>query len=420
MEKNRFQPDIVLKTESNNICSEYSQINKPHNQKDQQIMEFTILRVIAVYLIFVSHTFLFNGEIFGIGAGAFLFSAPAWACIWVLFTLSGYLAGRTFKIGKYYQGGVGQYYYRKMTKIWVPAILFVILYSILCFPGFIPENPTVLIKFLLCTYRGNTTDFTALWYAFTVMALYYLTPAVIFLLNKIQSSKWTILAVFLTIFGLIWRCSTYFLGLDYLRYVYYPLYAAADLYFGGVIFGYSNKPKINPSLKKYSTVFLILCGLFGFFSVYLQWTAKPWLYNGIYSYFGPSLFFTATAIFLISHDENREQFGLPVKVQRGINWLSNYSFEFYMIHSIILVKISPFIQVSSPLIRHILILLLGFSISIMLSIMFHLYSDYLYRKYNTLLDKVFLSTDRLCYWKKAVCLFGGVSLVVFAVLLTYT
>ncbi len=105
MEKNRFQPDIILKTESNNICSEYSQINKPHNQKDQQIMEFTILRVIAVYLIFVSHTFLFNGEIFGIGAGAFLFSAPAWACIWVLFTLSGYLAGRTFKIGKYYRGG---------------------------------------------------------------------------------------------------------------------------------------------------------------------------------------------------------------------------------------------------------------------------------------------------------------------------
>ena len=58
MEKNRFQPDIILKTESNNICSEYSQINKPHNQKDQQIMEFTILRVIAVYLIFVSHFFL--------------------------------------------------------------------------------------------------------------------------------------------------------------------------------------------------------------------------------------------------------------------------------------------------------------------------------------------------------------------------
>ena len=105
MEKNRFQPDIILKTESNNICSEYSQINKPHNQKDQQIMEFTILRVIAVYLIFVSHTFLFNGEIFGIGAGAFLFSAPAGACTCVICTLPRNWPGTTYKIAKNTRGG---------------------------------------------------------------------------------------------------------------------------------------------------------------------------------------------------------------------------------------------------------------------------------------------------------------------------
>lgn len=386
----------------------------------QPVKAFTHLRVAAVYLIFVSHAFLFNWEIFQCGIFSFLFSVPAWACIWVLFTLSGYLAGRTFKNGKYFHsGGVGKYYYRRMTKIWFPAILFVMLFSVLCRPNFIPENPRVLWKFLFCTYRGTTADFTAMWYAFTVTALYFLTPPAIFLFKRLSVRKKYFAAFGLLFLGLLYRVITHYLAWDYLKYVYYPLYGAADLYFFGVIVGYSSKTgKTKQQYQIGSTLFLVLCFFFGFLAVYLQQAMKnSWLYDTLYAYGGPTLLSFATVVFLVFHEKEGELDTVDENVWKGIHWLGNYSFEFYMIHSWILVQLSPFIQTGHPLSRHILLLLYTFAISMALSVMFHLWMEHITEKIDSWLNRIPFSLEKR-EWQKASILFAGVSLVILLVFLT--
>ncbi len=63
-----------------------------YDQKNNRIFALDVLRVVAVYLTFVSHTYLFHRDIFSIGVWSFPFAAPAWGCMWVLYTLSGYLS----------------------------------------------------------------------------------------------------------------------------------------------------------------------------------------------------------------------------------------------------------------------------------------------------------------------------------------
>lgn len=388
-------------------------------RNDYPVMAFTVLRVAAVYIIFVSHAYLFNNEIFKIGVASYLFSAPAWACIWVLFTLSGFLTGRNFKNGKYIQGGVGQYYYRRMTKIWIPAILFVLLFSVLCRPNFIPDQPNILWEYLFCTYRGTTTEFTAMWFAFTIMMLYYISPLAVKLLEKLSSKKRRIAACILFLSGLIYRITTYCYSLDYLKYVYYPLFCAADLYCFGLVAGYNSGEGLWKRVKKpVSTSLLIICFLFGFYAVYQSYVnGDSKLYNTIYSYLGPSLFSVATVAFLVSHDNFREP--KNKLLHKVICWLAKYSFEYYMIHSYILSPVSYIFQDKSPLTRHILILSFTFAISMILSIMFHLYTEYLMKKIDMWLDKIFRHGKNL-YWKKIFCLFFSVFVLCTIIYLTLT
>lgn len=65
------------------------------------------LRTIAVLFVFVLHSTLFDGKNFPAGQVfrdfefGFLFALPAWGGCWLLFALSGYLAGVGFENNRY-------------------------------------------------------------------------------------------------------------------------------------------------------------------------------------------------------------------------------------------------------------------------------------------------------------------------------
>lgn len=245
-----------------------------------------------------------------------------------------------------------------------------------------------------------------------------------FLLKKISVKKRVIFAVLLLFLGLLYRVSSYqpiFSYDNYFRHVYYPLYGAADLYFSGMIFGYSMEARKRKRAHQfYSTAFIVSCCLFGFLSVYLQARGQPWLYTTLYSYLGPTLLSIATTAFLILHEDTKRYSILPQEFKRGIDWLGKYSFEFYMIHSYVLVQIAPYIQTGHPITRHLLILIYVFAISVVLSVMFHLYTEHLTKCIDTIMSKIFVPTCSLYCWKKLFAFYSVAVVLLFIVFLIFT
>ena len=89
-----------------------------------------IIRITAILLVLILHwAILFNSHLPSASDHAWrlLFQAPAWAGVWILFIVSGYLSGEGFKSGRYSvnTAGILAYFYKKITKIAIPYFIFI-------------------------------------------------------------------------------------------------------------------------------------------------------------------------------------------------------------------------------------------------------------------------------------------------------
>lgn len=64
---------------------------------------------------------------------------PAWAGVWIFFVVSGYLAGIGFKTEKYKLtfGGVKEYFYKKIRRVYIPVILYICFCTVMLNPDFL-------------------------------------------------------------------------------------------------------------------------------------------------------------------------------------------------------------------------------------------------------------------------------------------
>ena len=392
-------------------------------ERGERNLAFDVLRVAAVYLTFVSHTYLFHRDIFSIGRWSFPFAAPAWACMWVLYTLSGYLAGRRFanKSNRSLNEAF-RYYYSKLMRIWVPAILFVLAISVLVYPDFLPGNPTVLWSFLFLTYRGSPgpDGISDLWFAFTVMVLYALAPLVCALAQKLPRRALLLLAVLCLLLGLAYRLYARSQALVYMTAVYLPVYGQLDFFFSGILMSCyaagraeAERPKgaYGRIVKLTAALCVIAVFFFGFLSV---WNAVARgdgrLYDGLYSFVGPTLFSGATLFFLFAFDSAASAGMRPVR--KTVGFLAKYGFEFYLFHSLVLARISPYINAGSALARHFKLLASAFAVSLALSVMFHSVTSALAKKADFDYRDVF-HVDR--YWVYCLSLYASVVVALAAV-----
>ena len=308
-----------------------------------------VLKVTATLLVFFCHSTItatneFNYELHGVMK---LFNTPAWGGVFMFFTISGLLAGYGFSRGRYKitRQGVGMYYRSRFLKVLLPTWVFLTLAYIFTMQESTLEVDAV-IRWLTCTSNGGGSGIKAVgatWYVFILMWLYLLSPFFAWVLNKIEENnagrekKCLIeLLVAVSLIGLTYRLVGHFVfDLDWYNWLYANVIAAADLFLIGMIgeriIGYSKLSKNgNIRIKLLLMLFLTIVILLS------RGGIQPLgiLYRYIFPTFYALLTIGLVAIYSLS---SQKQGGVISSV---CNYISPYSFMFYLWHSMILMYIA--------------------------------------------------------------------------------
>lgn len=327
------------------------------------------LRTLAILCVFLLHVTIFESpELYLNGDWTFVFMTPAWAGVWILFIIAGYLGGKGFADERYKMGVGGgiSYILKKFRNVWLPTMFFVLLITILCYPTFFIDNK-ILYQFFILTYNGSpgVDGIGSTWFVFTIMWLYILTPFVCSILNRIKSKHTLLLILCGTIIaGLVYRILSLDAGLNWYDLVYTSPLGNMDLYFSGVLTSYILKDlsfKSNNYLKMIST-----------FNIFALVFINSWLYYEeqyeIYRYYLPTIYILICLLFIFSFKDSKRRKELTPKIifknpLTFIDWFAGISFEFYLFHSIVLYKISPYLTNWSSLTNHFILITTSFVIS---------------------------------------------------------
>lgn len=269
-----------------------------------------------------------------------------------------------------------RYYKQRILKTYVPTIAFIFLISLLCFPDFLPNNPSVIFKYIFCTYRGNpgVDGIGATWYVFITMWYYLFVPIVSMILKKMNKGKLAKILLFLIIAGGIFRYVGYKQGLPWNDIIYASLYGNIDLFFSGVIMAfiiYQSPNVIKSEKNKYISTCLLIATIL----------LNSWIMNEcemgknywfILQYLFPSIFICVILYFLYSFAKTdlftENQY---LRIKKAIRIISDYTFEFYLFHSIVLNRISGFFHFASLSFNFFSLAFVTFVFTVILSIGFH-------------------------------------------------
>lgn len=348
--------------------------------KKNFVNPMNLLRTIATLCVFLLHVQLFTDASFVNRPFFFIFRTPAWAGCWMLFILGGYLSGLSFRNNRYDFSfrGITRYYLNRVRKTIFPTFCFIFLCLVFVFPSYISENPNVIFRFITLTYNGTpgADGVGATWFVFTMAWFYLLSPFVSLFVRKIQSCQSLLLGViiFLGIGGYLWRLYLIRNGFDWYNCVYTAFYSNIDLYFSGFLMAYfvSNQSR-NFSIIIKAVAFLLLIVVI---------ISNCWFYVyrvDIYQMYYPTIYIFVILVYIeVFHQDNLlSTHNKPTKEDlcanhfRIIDVFSNYSFEFYLFHSLVLHCISPFIHVGGSFANYLVLGVIAFIISQICAYGFH-------------------------------------------------
>lgn len=345
-----------------------------------------VLRVVAALCVFFLHTTIFTDvSFFAERDATFIFRTPAWAGVWIFMFLSGYFAGKGFISGKYSLSvrGFLQYYKRRFVKIIFPTLCFIFFCVTVIQPDFVPNNPDFLPKVLTFMYRGKP-DFSAMgatWYVFLLFWFYLLAPFAAFLLNKCCKTVHILLACVFTVGGFAFRLLALKYKLPWSQDVYLSLYGNADLFFSGMCWSYASKNKkllkhsLGAVLKICAGVLLAALIIVNCY-IYNQGSLGDSALLNVYQYYFPTAYILLLMLYVYVFDNGRGKVVFSAKRLAEnplhiIDRLASISFEFYLLHSLVLWKISGWFTLEDSLSAYLLLALTGAIITIILSVGFH-------------------------------------------------
>lgn len=353
-----------------------------------------VLRVIAMALVFLLHAKGFSEDRgfdqSACGRGAFLWQAPAWGGVWIFFLLSGYLIGKGFFSGRYQTSGKGvlRFYYKRWVKIGIPTYVAAALVFVFFCPEFPASQPLVLLRILTFTYNGipGTPGIGALWYVSTLMWLYLLSPPV-FLLGKTAAEKFSAKGKSMAVIPVIVALSVAGAGFRFgmlsqknvwYECVYSPFWGNLDLYFCGFLLAFF-AGRGNTRLKQpcLATGKVLSCCLLAAVIVFASFAAYYERFYDLYIALCPTLFLLATGGYLLFFDAlsggtRAEKFtfsGWRKYPSLIINGVAGLSFEFYLLHSVVLMT-APRFAVRSNVGIHLSLCLYAAVITLLCSLFF--------------------------------------------------
>lgn len=329
--------------------------NSSLSNERNSVDALNMLRVMATFTVFMFHTLSASGMKLGLfytildWKWVAALNTPAWAGVWILFILGGYLAGKSFATGryKYTLKDTGRYYLTRIKKTYIPTMVFIFVFCIFKNPSWLIDNPKVLLQMLLLTYNGKPglSGEGHLWFVFPMMMLYIIVPLASYIMEKLSkkvpSFVFIVLAAVVAAAGLTYRLLAVENGLDWYSYVYTSAYGNLDLFLSGLIFSFFTRNRKEGN-KKLRTVAKIIAGVAIVLMIEINCHVSMLGKNYVYKYIFPTIYIVICLFYFFAFDYEREKKNaLPTLSNirknplRIIDWFSGISLYFYIFHALV-------------------------------------------------------------------------------------
>ncbi len=350
---------------------------------------FAYIKTAAALSVFLIHVRVFSSmHGYQITGSNWFMKTAGHGAVWVFFFLSGYynIGGFLGKEPKYdlsFQGVI-RFYLRRFFKILLPVWCFYLIALTVSEPAFVTLYPKTVLRLLTFTYTGEPgcSSIAATWYVSTLAWLYLLTPLAAVVCRKLDGADGIIhiLSVFAAAaaLGFTGRILLLFSGADWTQEVFVPFYCNIDLYLCGALSFMIAKRKRLPFDGRISYILSIAV-----FTVLLTVHNRIYYleeldagYITVYGYIMPTVYVIVMIIICLlaeSAGYRYERVSIAC-VRRNpfrlIDAFSMISFEFYLIHSMILFHLSTLIPGTDGSSYNRNLALAGFCITVLWSLLF--------------------------------------------------
>lgn len=339
-----------------------------------------VYRVIAALCVFVLHSVIFDDYNNHTLMPRYLFFLypSAWGGVFMFMVLGGYLAGKGFASGRYEMSvkGVLTYYKKRAFRILIPTWAYLLLVFVFIYPTVFTVDWKQLLPLIFFYFNGyNSLDGVGnLWYIYTAVHLYLLSPFLHLLLVQCKRlGKWFMwgLLGFVVLAGLGFRLGMeqYVLTLDsskhhyvWYNFIYTPFWGNLDLWISGMILNYIDRSKNRRPLwvRILSVALLVAVLLVSAWYSYLNHAGFSW-------YRSPTCYLIACVFYLETFDREGGAKGNTI-----VDKFASITFEVYLFHSIIFSRIRiMLLPLALPSwAAHCIMLGLGFVLTVLFSIAF--------------------------------------------------
>lgn len=320
-------------------------LDKKHNSVDA----LNFLRVAATMFVFLLHG---RSYVDGVDEGHWLFamltSFPAWAGVWILFFLSGYLLCKGFVNNRYPVFEEGRlkpkklfgFYLQRFMKIAPAYYIYLLLFTVIRADDYFFSSPLTALKLFTFCFNGNggISGVGHLWYISLAMWFYVFAPFFYWIISKIKTNRMLVTAFALTVvLGAGLRCGMYFTDLPWYEFNYTFVPCNVDLFFGGMLACVITEKIKERSERKKTALKIVSSAFFAvvfLINTYVYWQNVYW----IYQYVMPTAYLLGSTFLLWSFDTENKQRTKPswqeVKKNplRLIDRFSATTYAFYIFH----------------------------------------------------------------------------------------
>lgn len=365
--------------------------NNGNNTVVGSVHPLNIYRTVSVMIVFMLHTSIFSASLgFAYDESTWFLETPAWAGVWLFLLLSGYLIGKGFLSGRYKEDGkytvksIFRFYISRIVKVAIPTWTFSFLSIILLEPGFFVANKGVIFQIITFRYYNNpgSSIIGATWYVSTLMWLYLLAPFFCMLvemfLGEIKKRRNIVIGVVflaVAILGMLLRLFLYKKGVDWSSMVYVPYYCNIDIYICGILINlFDIKGKDNGKNRVWGIAAFVLLIAALIANIRIYYLGGDYLFY--YQYIFPTIYILVGGFYLMVWGGKSISPKITLKAivrnpLRLIDGFADISFEFYLVHSMVLNSICTYTVATTPFRSHMLLMVCAFFISVLLSVLMH-------------------------------------------------
>ncbi len=359
-------------------------------EKTKNLMDpFAFMRAIAAVNVFLIHAGVFSSMYgFSIESSTWFLKIPGHGSVWIFFFLSGFfnLSGFLGDSPRYELtlSNIKDFYIKRFIKVLLPVWVFCFFALIFSEPDFVRLYPFAIIRLLTFTFTGNPgcTSIAATWYVSTLAQLYLITPLLAYLLRFFTKKKGILIPLLtlsvISAAGLCLRLILLNTGIDWTQGVFVPFYCNLDLYIAGALCCILCKrlvPFISGIIPYFLSIIVFIILLIIHCRIYYL-SISTEIFETIYRYIMPSVYIIVLTVICALIDFAGFTYSpaslkaLPGNPLRLIDMFSSISFEFYLVHSMVLFHIAPYIKAGTPLSYHFSLIAAGFIVSVIIAFLF--------------------------------------------------